>query len=119
MKENPLPKIASVEAPFGCQPPRIHCPLCGKPMLNEDGEPSPCKHLAFIFFGVNGKWHYQSKDFAKRISKLDESLAITDLATLLKELKYGKSLLGFEVTYGGMACGPVWFTDCYGFRLRD
>ena len=28
---------------------------------------------------------------------------------------YGNGLLALEITYGGMACGPVWYTDVYGF----
>ena len=28
---------------------------------------------------------------------------------------YGNGLLALEITYGGMACGPVWYRDVYGF----
>ena len=30
---------------------------------------------------------------------------------------YGNGLLALEITYGGMACGPVWYTDVYGFNF--
>ena len=29
--------------------------------------------------------------------------------------RYGNGLLAREITCGGMACGPVWYTDVNGF----
>lgn len=37
------------------------------------------------------------------------------LRKLLENAGYGNRLLALEITYGGMACGPVWYTDVYGF----
>ena len=37
------------------------------------------------------------------------------LRKLLERIGYGNKLLALEITYGGMACGPVWYTDVYGF----
>jgi len=28
---------------------------------------------------------------------------------------FDNKLLALEVTYGGMGCGPMWFTDVFGF----
>lgn len=34
---------------------------------------------------------------------------------------YGNDLLTLEITYGGMACGPGWYTDvyCFDFGVPD
>ena len=37
------------------------------------------------------------------------------LRKLLERIGYGNKLLALEITHGGMACGPVWYTDVYGF----
>jgi len=38
-----------------------------------------------------------------------------DFSGSLKRAGYDDSVPVLEVTYGGIACGPVWCTDTYGF----
>ena len=38
MKPASKPQFASVEQPFGCDPPKPHCPLCGKAVLRIDDD---------------------------------------------------------------------------------
>ena len=51
------PAYARVDQPFGYGPPIIHCPICGLATI-EDGEISPCQHLAFSYVGGAGHFHF-------------------------------------------------------------
>lgn len=119
MVEDTAPVIAKVELPFGADPPQIHCPLCGKTMLiavGDSTEISPCPHLVFIFASVLDEFVYGSDDFKERIAKVDEDgWDLASFAGALKNSGYGANLLAIEVTYGGLANGPVYYTDVYGF----
>lgn len=111
---------ASVEQPFGCDPPIVHCPICGQASLNvtdEGGVVTPCPHLAFIHVGELGEYVFASEDFARRISELDDDELdeMDHVREVLAAAGFGKELLALEVTYGGMGCGPMWFTDVFGF----
>lgn len=116
-KEETEPQYARVEQPFGCEPPKVHCPICGKPsVMSDDGEDAGCPHLAFIYVGEIGDFVYKSDDYQKRTSKLgEEDIDFDNFKNFLKMAGYGNSLLALEITYGGMACGPVWYTDVFGF----
>jgi hypothetical protein len=120
MKSASKPQLASVEQPFGCTPPRPHCPICGHAVLRVDDDglthADPCRHLAFVFVGEVGDFEYRSPDFTRRTAhRRIHDLDLTRLRTLLVNAGYGNGLLALEITYGGMACGPVWYTDVYGF----
>ena len=120
MKPASKPQFASVEQPFGCEPPRPHCPVCGKAVVRVDGEGSaevaPCPHLAFLFVGEVGEFEYRSPGFEKKANgRRLYGLDLVKLRRLLDRIGYGNTLLALEITYGGMACGPVWSTDVYGF----
>ncbi|HQP87792.1 MAG TPA: hypothetical protein PLL76_16200 [Thermoanaerobaculia bacterium] len=120
MKPASKPQYASVEQPFGCQPPKPHCPVCGKAVLQVDDDglahADPCPHLAFIFVGEAGEFEYRSPAFEKKAARRRlNDLDLVKLRKLLERIGYGNKLLALEVTYGGMACGPVWYTDVYGF----
>ncbi|MBK6407032.1 MAG: hypothetical protein IPF66_19650 [Holophagales bacterium] len=47
----------------------------------------------------------------RRISALD----LPKLRKFLERIGCRNKLLALEITYGGMACGPVWYSDVYGF----
>lgn len=120
MKPASKPQFASVEQPFGCDPPQPHCPICGKAALRVDEEglaqADPCPHLAFIFVGEVGEFAYRSPAFEKKaVRRRLVDLDLVKLRKLLERIGYGSKLLAIEITYGGMACGPVWSTDVYGF----
>lgn len=120
MKSASKPQFASVEQPFGCEPPRPHCPVCGRAVLKVDDEglahADPCPHLAFIFVGEVGEFEYRSPAFAEKAARRRlHDLDLGRLRKLLERIGYGNKLLALEITHGGMACGPVWSTDVYGF----
>jgi hypothetical protein len=97
----------------------MHCPICGQAMMS-NGSITPCQHLAFIYVGEAGEFEYQSEDFGKRLATVDiEDLSFDNFHSLLKKAGYGNSLLGIEITQGGMACGPVWYTDVFNFNYKS
>jgi len=73
-------------------------------------------HLAFNYVGEVGDFDHQSEDFAKRIADVEiDELGFDTMQELLAKAGYNDNLLVPEITYGGMGCGPVWYTDVYGF----
>lgn len=118
-KPTSLPGYAIVEQPFGIDPPNVHCPICGQPTFNtETGgyDMSPCGHLAAIYAGSIGEYAYQTPAFEARTVALDlTELAFHEFPEALAEVGYDNHLLLLEITYGGMACGPVWYTDIYAY----
>lgn len=146
MQDNASPASAgqvgyiAIEQPFGLQPPKVHCPICGQQQFVEQDDEyleTPCEHLAFVFGGEEDEFVYASDDFAERFARFDAELdarfpddearaseAYEDasgfyrdlFAQRLEDLGYGASLLALRITYGGLADGnPVWFSDVYGF----
>lgn len=129
MSKKSLPQFASVEQPFGIDPPIVHCPICGQATMDfstEGGEDdcakcTPCEHLAFIFVGEAGEFEYQSEDFKKRLGIVgdeddEDETEDEDFQMMLVRAGYENKLLALEITYGGMSCtGPSWYTDIFGF----
>lgn len=146
MQDNASPASAgpvgyvAIEQPFGLQPPKVHCPICGQQQFVEQGDEyleTPCEHLAFVFGGEEDEFVYACDDFAARFERFNADLDARfadDAARAsaeyeeassfyrdlfvrrLAELGYGTHLLALRITYGGMADGsPLWFSDVYGF----
>ena len=146
MQDNASPAVAgpvgyvAIEQPFGLQPPKVHCPICGQQQFVEQDDEyleTPCEHLAFVFGGEEDEFVYASDDFAERFERFDAALDARfpdeaartgeayeeassfyrDLfARRLSDLGYGANLLALRITYGGMGeDGPLWFSDVYGF----
>ncbi len=117
--EKSSPQFAQVAQPFGCNPPEVHCPICGAPVveLGPDGEAiNPCVHAAFVYSGLMGGFAYESEDFKRRAMDADpDDLDFSEFQKALTTLGYGNNMLAIEITYGGVACGPMWFKDVYGF----
>ena len=109
------PQFAKVEQPFGAEPPVVYCPICGKTTLDYD-KPSVCEHLAFIYVGDGQAFIYTSDDFQNRTRADDlEEFPYSEIESLICDADYNNELLVIEITSGGMACGPVWYTDAFGF----
>jgi hypothetical protein len=122
MAKKTKPQIASVEQPFGIDPPIVHCPICGNATITIDkvtgGEVTPCDHLAFIHVPEAGGFIYKSSDFDQRITKIEESDeddGWDDFGDLLIKAGYQNNMLAIEITYGGMCHCPVYYTDIVGF----
>ena len=117
MKEDSIPQCAEIRIPFGCEPPIVHCPICGKPTFEpEGGGAAPCRHVAFIYVGMAGEFEFESDEFQSRTKSIeDEEFTLFTFKEFLQKSDYGNDLLVLEFTHGGMACGPVGYTDIYGF----
>lgn len=111
-------QYASIEQPFGCEHPIVHCPICGKAAVefHEEGEGniSPCEHLAFIYLDNISEFAYTSEEFNKKTEGIDVN-RYANFKNFLNATPYNNYLLALEITHGGMACGPVWDTEVYGF----
>ncbi len=115
--EKSLPQFARIEQPFGAEPPVVHCPICGQATIDISvPEVTPCEHLSFIYVGEANDFEFKSDIFTEKTDNLDlEDLDFDGFSAFLANVGYGNNMLALEVTYGGMACGPIWFTDIYGF----
>lgn len=121
MSEQAGPQYAKIAQPLGHEPPVVHCPVCGNPtitVVDEREEITPCAHLVFVFVGEVGVFEYQSEDFKGRCTRVDpDELSTDNFEAFLEAAGYDNGLLALEITYGGMGCGPVWYTDLFGFEF--
>ena len=112
-------QYAEVEQSFGQDPPVVHCPVCGQAtvkMVDGTGEYNACPHLAFIYHCSTGGFGYRSPDFKTRTEKLEmDEPDPESFKNFLQNAGYDNGMMAIEITYGGMACGPMSFTDVYGF----
>ena len=119
MNQNSIPQYAAIEQPFGVEFTPIHCPICGQSTIDiEAGHATPCPHLAFIYIGDIGDFEYQSDAFQQKWQSLDIDVIefkFDDFNQYLQQAGYDNKLLAIEITGGGMACGPIWHTDVFGF----
>ena len=117
MSQNSTPQYVTLEQPFGLDFSPVHCPICGQSTIDmEAGGTTPCSHLAFIYVGDAGDFEYKSEAFKEKWQSIDiEDLGFDNFSQCLQKAGYDDKLLAMEVSCGGMACGPVWFTNVYGF----
>lgn len=109
----------------------IRCPICGKSWLpQEEIEPSPCKHLQFIwhedsdlqpFNGFNSRAYLDQYIEVYRENEDDDLLNDGDIEIspddgILKKTPCNQIDEILEATQSGMACGPVWFTSYFGVK---
>lgn len=117
------PQYASIDLSLGGEPPRLHCPVCGHRVVaveDEGDSIDPCPHLAFVFVGEVSEFDFRSDGFLRRSAgRPSGRLDVSRLPRFLERIGYGNRLLVLELTYGGMACGPVWYTDVYGFDFES
>jgi len=119
-----------LEISYGEGFPTFHCPLCGKQVLTPKG-PDACPHLLYFYADAAGCFVHLSPrldDIVVPDEPADSDGAVDDddewdvTAPLRKAIaarwEDPRGLIEFRVTHGGMACGPVWFTDVYGFDVR-
>ena len=123
MSKTSSPQCASIELPLGCEPPVIHCPVCGNATVaigDEGAKVTPCHHPGFIYVGELGDFEYQSDDFEKRTEHVEmNDFTIGTFRQILTNVGYGNGMFAIEMTYGEIACGPVWCTDVYGFDFAS
>jgi len=111
---------ATVETEFGHRF-ELHCPACGHPAWNGEIE-TDCPHLAFVHSGDLAEFVKTSPEFetllALHVPDADsEAVDAETVREQLEEMGLGAGWLVLEVRTSGMACGPVFTTDVYGFHL--
>ena len=99
----------AIETPFGMAAPPVFCPACGKGIFTEDAG-SLCEHVIFTYCE---DFDYVAPAYENMISDIE---AETEDAggTIGPEAFFArltaKSVLKLSITFGGMACGPVWYS---------
>ena len=115
------PQIVRIEQLEKVDPPIVHCPICGKPslkMVKGNGQINPCKHLVFILSDIASDFEYKSPEFDQKLSRNFNcsKISIGKVKNSLRKLGYDNKLLAFQITYGGMACGPNSCTELVAFE---
>jgi hypothetical protein len=118
MSEESKPQYAIIERECGGDISAF-CPICGKPTAkssDEDPDYTPCEHLAFLYLGLISDFEYRSDDFKKRTEALDrKDLNFDNFQKYLEDAGYDNRLLALEISQSGIACGPIGFSEIYGF----
>ena len=107
--------------------PRVYCPACGMPIVEEDMDSEICEHVLFMYSGLSGEFEHVSPDIedlaeqAKEIADEEHSDPAEELIKLLNERQQVNSVLCFSITTSGMACGPISSTECFAidFCMSD
>ena len=64
-------------------------------------------------------FEYKSDDFSKRTENINiDNLDFEDFHDFLVEAGYDNSMLALELTFGGIACGPISFTIIVGYDYK-
>jgi hypothetical protein len=100
----------SLSMPFNAPPPAVFCPVCGMQILSTADEPTPCEHVVYIWHSDAGLVH-AGTGVGPRLKLLGERCKAEDAAALLK----AEHQFALDISYGGMACGPVWYQVQIGF----
>jgi len=108
-------KIVSLEMPFQKYTGNLFCPACGEVVYDSEGMPGSCGHVLFTYHDDFG-FESEEDTLTKTIEEVLEKAKSCDEhpVKLLSEKITSKSALIFEITHGGMACGPVWDTFYVG-----
>lgn len=116
MNEFKSPGYARVFQPFGAEIPVVHCPICGTATQEGSDEEgwslNPCPHLEFIY--TEEGFEYQTEECQRRLEDIDLD-EIVEFSDALEQAGYDEKLLAIDITFGGMSCGPVWYSVVWGF----
>ena len=102
-----MENLVNIELPFGYDPPAVFCPACGNPLYTPD-EMKPCKHVIYAWMSESG-FDYVKDDLQDYVEQLEENDAEDPLEELRKKIDQ-KHIVILSVNFGGMACGPVWYS---------
>lgn len=125
MTEQSSPHYVAIGQLMTCDPQDLFCPICGKRMIQAEENLTtvdPCPHIAFFYLPEYEAFEYQSEDFEERTKDLEFEYDEDDYIMFEEYLAaagYGNSLLTLELTYGGVACGPVSITIVVGYDYES
>jgi hypothetical protein len=100
----------SLTMPFNAPPPPVFCPACGAQVLFTDDEPRPCVHVVYMWHSETGLVH-AGAGAGPRLAQLGDRCKAEDAAATLR----AEHQFALDISYGGMACGPVWYQVQIGF----
>jgi hypothetical protein len=111
-----------LQFPLGRPFNQFFCPACGKAILepNQAFEAPQCQHVEWVYLDEIGEFIFAQPPVQTQIDELNEKAEDDDDFDLFEELQniWGSSTkVIFNVTTGGMACGPVWETARFGLNF--
>lgn len=111
-----------LEFPFGQSFDQFFCPACGKPILEPEQsfEGPQCQHVEWVYHSAVGEFIFAQPAVQTRIDELNQEAEDDDDLDLFEELqkRWGSSTkVVFNVSTGGMACGPIWETVSFGLNF--
>jgi hypothetical protein len=120
MTERTRPQFITFNSGADSDPATIHCPFCGlAPVFtdeNSEGE-NFCPHLAFTHTGSFNHFVYFSGSFSDKTGESgNDEIGSGDLVDWLEKIGYGNEMIVMQVSHHGMACGPMFCEDSYGFE---
>jgi hypothetical protein len=121
-KETVLNSV-DLEFPFGQQLEQFFCPACGKGIIepNQPFEAPQCKHVEWVYLDELSEFIFAQPEVQARIDDFNERADEDDDLDPLEELQkvWGSSTkVVFNITTGGMACGPIWSTARFGLNFE-
>lgn len=122
MKTRSEPEYVSLSWSSDEEYPEIKCPVCKKQnvIVNEEAgwNIETCVHLAFVR-PYGGEYAYESVDYYKRHSrKRKTERDFNGFLEYLMFLGYDNRFFAYEVTFYGISCGPVQYTDIIGYDSK-
>src|SRR5262245_39023217 len=104
-----------LQFPFGLALDQLFCHACGIAIIepNKAFEAPQCQHVEWVYLDELGEFIYAQSAVQARIDELNQKANDDDDFDIFNELmkSWGSSTkVAFNITTGGMACGPVWET---------
>ena len=105
--------------PLGIAFDRLHCPVCGKAVFEPDTpcDAPNCAHVQWVYLGETGEFTYTTPAVQAAIDELKQAEEDDEVESLKERFEAtwsSNTRVSFEITTGGMACGPVWSTISVG-----
>jgi hypothetical protein len=96
----------------------FHCPVCGRVVFTEEGNPTtqPCEHVLFSWINQVGEYYNPAPDMRALLEEEDPAPLPCD-SDFLERCPDSAVLFGFHSQ--GMACGPVSLTIVHGIRFPE
>lgn len=111
-------QVIEIQSPFGADHPELRCPVCGTQLQNNEEyvEQPACSHVTYAFCHTAMAFDYLRSDLEaqleqRREEEREDDDEKSDLELVREFLADDTLVTEFELTSGGMACGPCWYTN--------
>jgi hypothetical protein len=102
-------------------PAEIHCPVCGKPVFENELTDLMCSHVLFTYVDAACDFGYikeNLKKFAEAAEEYSQEWETDPVETLMLSIAHRQDIFCLAVTTSGVACGPVSATAYVGFMFN-